>query len=94
MNVEHFNYRTFSKPLIRWDSRMYIKPTRTDHLATGTQTVSLNTTESYKRVGAMLDNLYRGSVRDFFGEGYDLRTGRDPDYGHSQTHKTHIYPPR
>ena len=80
MNVDHYNSRTFSKPLVRWDSRMYVKPTRTDHLATRTQTVTLNTTESYRRIEAMMNNMYRPSVKDFFGEQYNIQTGLDPEY--------------
>ena len=92
MNVDDFDYRVLNKPIVAWDSRMYVKPKKTDHLATRTQTVSLNTTESYKRIGSMLDNMYRGSVKDFFGDNYDLRTGLDPNYVHSKQKRRPIYP--
>lgn len=92
MNVDHFEHRPLKKVLIPWDLRMYNKTKSVDHMATRTQTVTINTTESYKRVNAMMNNMYRPSVKDFFGKEYDLKTGLDPKYVfQKQHHKRPIY---
>eukprot|EP01083_Nonionella_stella_P082102 226565_1 len=80
MNVDQYDYRPLKKSPVPWEFRMYNKPKRFDHFATKTQTVTINTTESYKQMDAVVHNMYRQSVRDFFGEEYDMKTGIDYGY--------------
>lgn len=91
MNVDCFNYRQLQKPPIPWDSRRYNKPKRCEHFATSTQIVTLNTTASYKRIDAMMNNIYRPSVKDFFGANYNAKTGLDPSYIYMKNNKRPIY---
>ena len=93
MNVEHYNYRPLNKPnKIPWDLRMYNKPKPVDHLSTKSQMITINATESYKKINSMINNMYRPSVKKFFGEEYDLKTGLDPKYIYEkQHHKRPIY---
>ena len=92
MNVDCFDHRELKKPSIPWDLRMYDKPKPVEHMTTKSQMITINATESYKKINSMINNMYRPSIKKFFGKGYDLKTGLDPKYIYQkQHHKRPIY---